>query len=98
MSQLVRKQIYIKKRQNTLLKRQAKQRGISEAEFIREALDKQLSQAITRPAKPDPEAWERALAFMKALHAQGPLPDRPRDWKREDLYEERLTRNGAHSD
>jgi hypothetical protein len=34
---------------------------------------------------------------MKALHAQGPLPNRQRDWTREDLYEERLSRYGSRT-
>ena len=36
---MVRKQIYLPRRQNQLLKRLAKQRGVSEAEVIRQALD-----------------------------------------------------------
>lgn len=93
MTQLVRKQIYIEKRQDALLKRQAKLRGVSEAELIREAIDRQLAQAAVRkPLRPDQEAWERALKFMKELRARGPLPVQGRTWKREDAYEERLSR------
>jgi hypothetical protein len=92
-SQLVRKQIYIEKKQEALLKRQAKLRGISEAELIREAIDRQLAQAAVRkPLRPDQEAWERALKFMKELHTRGPLPVQERTWKREDAYEDRVSR------
>ena len=35
---MVRKQIYLPRRQNQLVKRLAKQRGVSEAEVIRQAL------------------------------------------------------------
>lgn len=93
METMVRKQIYIHKRQEKLLKRQAKLRGMSEAELIREAIDHQLAEAAVRkPVPPDQEAWERALKFMQELHARGPLPIQGRTWKREDAYEERLSR------
>ena len=39
---MVRKQIYITKRQDALLKRLAKQRGVSEAEVIRQALEREF--------------------------------------------------------
>jgi hypothetical protein len=39
---MVRKQIYIPKRQQLLLKRKAKAVGISEAELIRQAIDRNL--------------------------------------------------------
>jgi hypothetical protein len=93
MSQLVRKQVYIEKRQDALLKRQAKLRGMSEAALIREAIDRQLTQAASsKPLHPDQEAWAEALKFMQALRDRGPLPKQGRTWKREDAYEERLSR------
>lgn len=98
MAQMIRKQIYIPKRQLLLLKRLAKARGVSEAEIIRQAIDRQISGASTQPFRPDSKAWERALALMKLLQAQGPLPDRPRNWTRDELYEERLNRYDRHSD
>jgi len=91
MTQMVRKQIYIQKRQQAVLKRLARARGVSEAELIRQAIDHHVS-AGTRSAQPDPEAWEKAHRFMLALQARGPLHGQPRNWKREDLYEERLSR------
>jgi len=92
MSQMVRKQIYIQKRQETQLKRLAKARHVSEAQLIREAIDQKLSGGSVHAFQPAPEAWEKALAFMQTLRARGPIPDRPRAWKREDAYEERLSR------
>jgi hypothetical protein len=52
MAQMVRKQIYIEKRQDALLKRQAKLRGVSAAELIREAIDRQIGQPTARSAPP----------------------------------------------
>jgi hypothetical protein len=98
MTQMVRKQIYLPKRQEALLKRVAKLRGVSEAEVIRSALDDVLRGGGTRPLQPDPEAWARARRVMLSLQAQGPLPDRRRSWTRDELYEERPSRYGKHSD
>jgi hypothetical protein len=97
MEQMVRKQVYIEQRQEARLKRAAKQHGVSEAEIIRRALDRELSTGAMPNAHPDPGAWEKALAFMRSLHAQGPLPNRRRDWRRENLYEERMNRYDRHS-
>lgn len=97
MAQMIRKQIYIQKRQQTLLRRLARTRGVSEAEIIRQALDQQLSGSGARLALPDPAAWDALYRFMLARRALGPLEQRPRDWKREDLYEERLSRYGRRS-
>lgn len=98
MSQMVRKQIYLLKRQEARLKRMAKLRGISEAEVIRSALDDVLRDVGTRPLHPDPEAWARARRVMLSLQAEGPLPNRRRSWTRDDLYEERLSCYDKHSD
>jgi hypothetical protein len=97
MVQMVRKQIYIQRQQEVILKRFANLRGQSEAEVIRQAIDQQIGGA-TLPAALDAEAWEGAYAFMLELQARGPLTDQPRDWQREDLYEERMNRYGHHPD
>jgi hypothetical protein len=97
MTQMVRTQVYIQKRQRAALKRLARARGVSEAELIRQAIDQQLSSNV-QPTSSDPKAWEKAHQFMLALHARGPIPNRPRMWKRDDLYEERLSRYDHSSD
>ncbi len=97
MAMMVRKQIYLKKGQAATLKRQARLRGISEAELIREAIDRQIEHGAMRSLHIDSEAWERVHKFMLALHAEGPLPNRPRRWTREELYEERLNRYASRS-
>lgn len=96
MTQMVRKQIYIEKRQRAQLKRAAKAHGVSEAELIRQAIDQRLaSGAKGLPA--DPEAWQRAMAVMRSLQALGPLPNRRRRWTRDELYAERESRYGRRS-
>jgi len=100
MSTKVRKQIYIEQSQERFLKREAKARGLSEAEFIRKAIN------AARPTMPrggdHPEAIEKVLKFArqrlaaaKKRHAAGKkVSDGGRTWTREDLYEERFARYG----
>ena len=89
MATMVRKQIYIEPRQETQIKCQASETGMSEAEIIRQAIDYWLEeQARQREAK---QAWEKARALMEARYAQGPVPG-GRTWTREALYKERLNR------
>ncbi len=90
MQQMVRKQIYIERRQEARLKRLAKKRGVSEAEIIRQALERELNAPSNSGLARDHEAWEKALELMRGLRAKGPDLEQRRDWKREDAYEERL--------
>ena len=94
---MVRKQIYIQKRQQAILKRLARARGVSEAELIRQALDHQVN-AGSRSAQPDPDAWEKARRFMLASHARGSLHGRARTWTRDELYEDRMKRYARRPD
>jgi len=97
MTQMVRKQIYLQKSQEERLKKIAEARGVSEAEIIRRALDIELRHAGYRLAY-DGEAFSKFLAFMKELDQRPPVPQRKRDWTRDDLYEERMERYDRHSD
>jgi hypothetical protein len=94
-TRMIRKQVYIPKRQQTKLKRLAQTRGVSEAEIIRQAIERQTSGALG--SLTDRAAWGKALQFMLALRARGPLGNQPRRWKREDAYKDRLNRYGHHS-
>ncbi len=85
----VRKQIYIEPYQDTMLKRVADETGISEAEFIRQALDLQVQ--LFLPVKTDLTAWAKEKAFITELMEQGPVAG-GRNWQREELYE----RQGLH--
>ena len=89
MAHKIRKQVYIEPRQQAILKRLAQMQGVSEAELIRQAIDRQVSSGQLQPARLDPTAWEDAYQFMVALHARGALSEQGRKWKREDLHEER---------
>jgi hypothetical protein len=93
---MTRKQIYIEPQQAALIKRLAQRRGISEAELIREAIDRQLGGGAAHLLPPDPLAWKEALDFMRGLQAQG--TKQGRTWRREDLYEERVSRHDHNPD
>ncbi len=97
MVQMVRKQVYLQRQQEVTLKRLSKSRGLSEAELIRQAIDRQIGGA-TAPFVPDQDAWEAAHAFMLALHDSEAVIGQPRNWRREDLYEDRVGRYGSHPD
>ncbi len=90
MSQMVRKQIYIYKRQEAQLKRIAEAQGISEAEIIRNALDREVNSQIA-PYHYDDGAWEKIVAFIEQRAALG-ITGKPYKFRREDAYEERESR------
>lgn len=93
---MVRKQIYLPRRQNLLLKRLASERGVSEAEVIRQALDRE-AQSITPLTRDSKKALEEIFAISEALSARPELAQgKPVRWKREELYGERENR-WAHS-
>jgi len=79
----VRKQLYIEPDQEATLKRLAKKTGMTEAEIIRQAIDRQTR--MLRFPKRDLSAWEKERAFIVKLIRQGPVAG-GRTWQREDLY------------
>jgi hypothetical protein len=80
----IRKQIYIEPYQEVMLKRLAVEQGISEAEFIRQAIDDHTQ--LCHPVKSNTQIWAEEKAFITHLLEQGPV-DGQRTWRREDLYE-----------
>ena len=90
-TQMIRKQIYIQKRQDALLKRLSRARGLSQAEIIRRAIERETSGTTAMPAESDRSAWETLCDFLDARHTAG--KDRqPYHWNREDIYAERESR------
>ncbi len=89
MGRMVRKQVYIEPEQEELLKRRARELGVTEAELIRRGVD-QMSRVATTPV-PDRRAWEEAKAFIKK-RAKIVAPQTGRGWTRDELYDERLKR------
>lgn len=90
MSEMVRKQIYIQERHERLLKRISRARGVSEAELIRQAIERET--VGEKPLlTPDQEAWDKIIRFAKSRKVLRP-GTRPYRWNRLDAYEEREKR------
>ena len=94
MSEMVRKQFYIHKRQQELLKRLSQARGVSEAEIVRQAIERETTGTSLPPTPPDRDAWEEIVSFLEARKALtlGSEGGEPYQWNREDAYQERESR------
>ena len=92
MSEMVRKQFYIHKRQQLLLRRLSQARGVSEAEIVRQAIEREVTGAPPPSAPPDRSAWEEIMSFVQARKTLGPDSGEPYRWNRKDAYEERESR------
>jgi len=84
MSRMVRKQVYIEPWQEAALKRLAQEAGVTEAEIIREAIDRHAGLFLL--PRRDLTVWLREMAFIDDLIRQGPVPG-GRTWRREELHE-----------
>ena len=89
-TQMVRKQIYIQKRQDILIKQLARAHGISEAEVIRQAIERELS-GSRQPILGSTTALDdfSNLALSKRTSGANIQPYR---WDREEIYKEREDR------
>jgi len=88
MTTKVRKQVYISADQDRLLKRLSQETGRSQAEILREAVDRH-----TRGwplLRWDLAAWQEERAFIEQLLSQGRVPGR-RTWQRGELHRRRST-------
>ncbi len=88
---MIRKQVYIEERHDQILKRRARQRAVTEAEIIRQALET-LEFGNRQRKTPDPEAGRKALEYMRALSSRSRRGPRGRRWTRESLYDDRVGR------
>lgn len=86
---MIRKQVYIETRQEHLLKRLAKELGLTEADLIRQGLDQVIHAGVT--VSPNLEAWERERAFIKQWSQKGKVKGK-RTWRREDLHDRPVSR------
>ena len=89
MPRMVRKQLYIEPGQEALLKRRAKELGVTEAELIRRAID-QMGR-VPKGLPLDSNGWEEAKALIQG-RLRIKVPQTGRGWTRDELYEERLER------
>jgi hypothetical protein len=85
MAGMVRKQVYIAPRHERLLKERAREYGVTEAELIRQALDRGLAPE-TRTTT-DPEAWKAMRRYIERHRRPLSTKARPRRWTRDSLYD-----------
>ncbi|GBD12114.1 hypothetical protein HRbin24_00114 [bacterium HR24] len=83
MGRMVRKQLYIEKRQDEALRERARRLGVSEAALIRSAIDMAMGAAFW-PWQ-DEEAWRQARVYMQKRQNMA-APQATRAWTREELY------------
>jgi hypothetical protein len=83
-SKKIRKQIYLEADQDVLLKKLAVELNLSEAEIIRQAIDRHTGSARSR--RRGQNAWLAERAYIENLIQQGPVVGQ-RSWRREDLYD-----------
>ncbi len=89
MGRMVRKQLYIEPRQEELLKRRARELGVTEAELIRRGIDQIGFAPAGLPL--DRNAWEEAKTLIqKRLRLD--VPQTGRSWTRDELHDERFER------
>jgi hypothetical protein len=91
MSEMIRKQFYIHKRHQLLLRKLAQAKGVSEAEIIRQAIEHEAAGSERQTLVPDRSAWEEILAAVEARKALG-TETAPYDWDRQDAYQQREER------
>jgi len=85
VSDLVRKQVYITRSQENLLKKKAAEMGVTEAELVREALDSQTYN-IGYP-RCSAEKWQDEVQFIQSRTTKNQDSRNQRTWKRDDLYD-----------
>lgn len=93
LMRMIRKQVYIEKRQDRVLKRRAKELGVTEADLIRRGIDLLGQRPLSEPLPRRLEALAESERYIRA-HRRLKVPQTGRGWTREELYEERLARYG----
>jgi hypothetical protein len=88
-SDIVRKQIYIHRRQQYLLRQLARQRGTSEAEIIRRAIDRETTLQEIPLSENSHISLEEIIRVAYSLRDQLSIASAPYRFNRADIYEER---------
>lgn len=89
VGRMIRKQIYIEVRQERQLKRRAKELGLTEAALIRQGIDR-LDTGVPMPSSRERALREHDAVIRKRIRMR--VPQTGRRWTREELYDERLSR------
>ncbi len=89
---MVRKQVYLSRRQNQMIKRLARQRKVSESEVIRQAID-QAAESGAPVRRDTKKVFNEMASFARSLREQPELmKGKAIQWDRQELYEEREKR------
>ena len=91
MSAMVRKTFYFTPRQAELIKRLAQLRGVSEAEIIRQAIDREIDHLEPVAAQGELSAIDKFSKLAEEHRIEG-INGEPYRWNRQELYEERENR------
>ncbi len=91
MTVMIRKQIYIPRRQEILIKRLSQSRGISEAEVIRQAIEREINRELIVVDPEKLSAWEQLMQAVEERKAETQSGE-PYHWNREEIYAERENR------
>lgn len=84
MAEMIRKQVYIEPRQEQRLKSLARDLRVSEAELIRQGIDRGLERLAA--LRPDPAAWQEAERYILTRMRKGSVKAQRR-WTRGELYD-----------
>jgi hypothetical protein len=91
MTQMVRKQIYITRSQQALLRRLSVLRGLSQSEIIRQAIEREGASGAELAGISDSTTLEEIIAAAINRQKLG-TSHQAYQWDREDVYTERLDR------
>mgnify|MGYP000447737396 CR=1 FL=1 len=86
MSELIRKQVYLEKKQGSRIKRWAMQKNVSEAEIIRTVINLGLSRLSSNGLDSVGSDSTPFFQFIESLIDQGPVSG-GRTWSRDDIYD-----------
>lgn len=97
MTQMIRKQIYLARRQQNLLRQLTEVRGISESEVIRQAIEHEAAGGYFQDAEPDIDSLDQLIQAALGRRSAGVTAE-PLRWNREDVYAERMDRYGRQAE
>ena len=87
MTKMLRKQFYINRRQEAILKRLARLRSISESEIVRRAIEREADQPQPLVTQFSHTAWEEILQLVEERQKLGSSGE-PYRWNRQEIYDE----------
>ena len=81
---MIRKQVYIRAAQDSVLKERAERLGVTESELIRRGIE--LTDGLASSRLLDRKAWQEELHFIRE-RARIQALGKTRGWTRDELYD-----------